>query len=149
MRESATTVEETRTGGLGIRCEGVVHLYKTFGGHDVVALRGVDLTIRPGERVAFLGPSGSGKSTLVNAMAGVIPARAGEVLLDGTPVHELAAHQVVGQGIALVPEGRLLFNQLTVAQNLQLGAYLRKDSAGIAKDIERAYELFPILGERR
>ena len=89
MRGSATTVEETRTGGLGIRCEGVVHLYKTFGGHDVVALRGVDLTIRPGERVAFLGPSGSGKSTLLALLGGIQKPSAGRIYLGDEEVSRM------------------------------------------------------------
>ena len=89
VRESATAVEETRTGGLGIRCEGVVHLYKTFGGHDVVALRGVDLTIRPGERVAFLGPSGSGKSTLLALLGGIQKPSAGKIYLGEEEVSRM------------------------------------------------------------
>ncbi len=89
MRESATAVEETRTGGLGIRCEGVVHLYKTFGGHDVVALRGADLTIRPGERVAFLGPSGSGKSTLLALLGGIQKPSAGKIYLGEEEVSRM------------------------------------------------------------
>ncbi len=81
MHESAPAPAETRVGGLGVRCEGVVHLYKTFGGHDVVALRGVDLTIQAGERVAFLGPSGSGKSTLLALLGGIQRPSAGRIFL--------------------------------------------------------------------
>lgn len=113
------------------------------------AIEDVSIRMEQGEVVAVLGANGAGKSTLVNAIAGVIPARQGQILLDGTPVHDLAAHKVVTQGIALVPEGRRLFNQLTVDQNLQLGAYSRTDVAQVAQTLRTVYDLFPILHDRR
>lgn len=112
------------------------------------AIEDVSISMEQGEVVAVLGANGAGKSTLVNAIAGVIGVREGEVTLDGESLSRLPSHQVVSKGVALVPEGRLLFNQLTVAQNLQLGAYSRSDER-IKETLETVYELFPILYDRR
>lgn len=113
------------------------------------ALENVSIAMEQGEVVAVLGANGAGKSTLVNTMAGIIPARSGEVVLDGTPLHTLASHKVVGEGIALVPEGRLLFNQLTVAQNLELGAFSVAERSAVPGLMQTVYDLFPILHDRK
>ena len=113
------------------------------------AVENVSITMGQGEVVAVLGANGAGKSTLVNSIAGVVRSRSGQVLLDGVPLHQLASHQVVSKGIALVPEGRLLFTQLSVLQNLELGAFHRDDKAGVETSLDTVYELFPILHDRR
>ena len=98
---------------------------------DAQALWSVDLTVGPGETVAVVGPNGAGKSTLVNAIAGLQPTTAGEILVAGTDVSRLVPHRVCASGVAIVPEGRRVFAQMTVADNLALGAYrpaARRDS---------------------
>jgi branched-chain amino acid transport system ATP-binding protein len=119
----------------------------------VRALQKVSLDVRDGETVVLLGTNGNGKSTLMKCLMGLVRPTAGTIVLevDGTP-HDLArlpTEEIVGLGVALVPEGRRLFPKLTVEENLMLGAYRRQARAGIARNIAFAYEAFPILAERR
>jgi branched-chain amino acid transport system ATP-binding protein len=112
-----------------------------------VALERVSLHVADGEFVAVLGPNGAGKSTLLKAISRVQPS-SGRLVFRGESLHGMAPHAVVGKGICHCPEGRRLFPELTVLKNLLLGAYLRRDAAAIASDLEAVYGLFPILRER-
>jgi branched-chain amino acid transport system ATP-binding protein len=114
----------------------------------VRALRGVSLEVRRGEVVAVLGPNGAGKSTLLRAIAGVVPPASGRVVHAGERIDGLPPEDVVRRGIALVPEGRMVFPGLTVRENLLVGAISRRDAAGIAEDLEGILGMFPVLGER-
>ena len=120
----------------------VVHYGKAL------ALEGVSLEVKSGELVAVLGPNGAGKSTLLKAISRAVPLSRGHIAFDGRSLDPLPPHRVVAAGICHCPEGRRLFPELTVLKNLQLGAYLRHDKAGIAADLERVYGLFPVLAER-
>lgn len=112
-----------------------------------LAIDALDLHVGAGELVCVLGPNGAGKSTLLKAVSGAI-GWTGKVMFDGQALTALPAHKVVGHGICHCPEGRLLFPELTVLKNLELGAYLRCDRAKIAADLQEVYGLFPILKER-
>lgn len=112
-----------------------------------MALESISLNVMPGELVAVLGPNGAGKSTLLKAISRSIDSQ-GVLRFDGHSLHEVATERVVGLGICHCPEGRRLFPELTVLKNLQLGAYLRHDKAAIAADLQKVYQLFPILQER-
>ena len=118
----------------------------SYGG--IHALKGIDFAIGQGELVALIGSNGAGKSTTLKALAGLQHCDAAQMDYDGKPLQRLAAHHRVGEGIALVPEGRGIFARLTVAENLQMGAYIRSDKDGIAADIASMYALFPRLAER-
>jgi branched-chain amino acid transport system ATP-binding protein len=124
----------------------VEHLKVNYGG--IHALKGIDLHIAQGELVALIGSNGAGKSTTLKALAGLQHCTAGKLHYDGHSLHHKPAHQRVGAGLALVPEGRGIFARLTVAENLQMGAYTRSDDE-IAADLDRMYALFPRLAERR
>ena len=121
---------------------------ETFYG-GVRALKGVSFTVPDGSIVALLGANGAGKTTTLRSIAGLTQARKGTIAFDGTRIERLPPDRVVGHGISLVPQGRLLFSELTVAENLELGAYLRNDTAQIKRDMEKAYSQFPILVEKR
>jgi branched-chain amino acid transport system ATP-binding protein len=112
-----------------------------------IALEGIDMQIAPGELVTVLGPNGAGKSTLLKVISRALPSQ-GTLNFDGQSLHRYSTEQVVGLGICHCPEGRRLFSELTVLKNLQLGAYLRRDRAAVAADLQRVYALFPILAER-
>ncbi len=121
----------------------VVHYGKAL------ALEGVTLAVQPGELVGVLGPNGAGKTTLLKAISRTVPPSSGRVRLKGEPLEGLPAHKVVARGICHCPEGRRLFPELTVLKNLMLGAYLRNDRDGIARDLAHIYALFPVLEERK
>lgn len=114
-------------------------------------LHGLALTVEPGEIVAMIGANGAGKTTTLMCVSGVVRARAGRVVFAGRDLvaERVPAHEVVRLGLAQSPEGRKIFPRLTVLENLQMGAYTRTDPDGVAKDLERAFTLFPILKERQ
>jgi branched-chain amino acid transport system ATP-binding protein len=113
----------------------------------IQALRGVSLRVEEGEVVTIIGSNGAGKSTTLRSISGLTPARSGTVMFAGREITRLPAHEIVSCGIALAPEGRHCFARMTVRENLELGAYRRRDS-GIGEDLERVYDLFPRLHER-
>jgi branched-chain amino acid transport system ATP-binding protein len=117
-----------------------------YGG--INAVKGIDLTVCTGEMVAVIGANGAGKTTALKAICGLLR-HAGTVQLRGEDVSNFAAYQLVERGLALVPEGRGVFGRLTVRENLQMGAYARRDKAAIRADLGRIYALFPRLAERR
>src|SRR5687767_1683076 len=117
-----------------------------YGG--IRAVKGIDLEVQDGELVTLIGANGAGKTTTLKALAGLIAPARGRVEYNGRDVTGMRAHELVTQGLALVPEGRGVFARLTVAENLAMGAYSRRD-AGVAADYDRAYALFPRLAERR
>jgi branched-chain amino acid transport system ATP-binding protein len=115
---------------------------------EIHALKGASLAVDTGEIVALLGPNGAGKTTTLKTVSGMLAPRSGEITLDGRSLLGLPSHEIVYRGIAHVPEGRRIFNRLTVAENLDLGAYSRSDGA-IRDDRERVFAIFPRLRERR
>lgn len=125
-----------------LRLEG---LCVTYGA--VQAVRNLDLTVKAGEMVALLGPNGAGKSSTIGAVTGLVPSR-GKVVLDGQDISQLPAEARVAKGMALSPEGRRVFANLTVGENLRLGAALRRDAGQVREDVERFLTLFPVLGAR-
>jgi len=116
---------------------------------NILALQGVSLCVKPSEIVTILGSNGAGKTTLLMAIAGLVPPRQGEILWEGRPIQQLTPDQIKALGIGLVPEGRRIFPEFTVLENLRMGAYLRRDREHIQEDLERMMELFPILCQRQ
>ncbi|HEU6436180.1 MAG TPA: ABC transporter ATP-binding protein [Nitratidesulfovibrio sp.] len=116
---------------------------------NIQALRDINLTIGQGEIVTLIGANGAGKTTTLMTVCGAVPPRTGEVLFEGKPIHAMKPNEVVRLGISQVPEGRLIFPDLTVQENLDLGAFLRNDKDGIARDLDYIFGLFPILAQRR
>jgi branched-chain amino acid transport system ATP-binding protein len=125
----------------------VTGLRVDYGG--IQALRGISLEVPEGQVVALIGANGAGKTTTLRAISRMLRSSAGTVRFLGEDVTRLESHQLVARGMAHAPEGRGIFLNLTVRENLELGAYLRRDRAGIAADADRNYALFPILAERR
>jgi branched-chain amino acid transport system ATP-binding protein len=117
-----------------------------YGG--IHALKGVSFAVEEGQVVTLIGANGAGKTTTLRAISGLVKPSKGTVTFGGKPITGLPAHEIVALGMAHVPEGRGIFANLTVDENLQLGAFLRNDTAGIARDRARALELFPRLAER-
>ena len=115
----------------------------------IEALRGVDLEVRAGELVCLLGANGSGKSSTLRAISGLVRPTAGRILFEGRVISRLEPAAILEAGIAHCPEGRRVFPYLTVEENLAMGAYVRRDRAAVAADLERVCAHFPILGERR
>lgn len=120
----------------------------TFYG-NIQALRDVSLNIRQGEIVTLIGANGAGKSTTLMSICGCVPPKSGEIIFEGQPIHNTSADRIVRMGISQVPEGRLIFPDMTVMENLDLGAFLRGDPEGIRQDLDYVFSLFPILAERR
>jgi branched-chain amino acid transport system ATP-binding protein len=113
----------------------------------IQALRGVSLSVEEGEVVTIIGSNGAGKSTTLRSISGLTPASAGSIVFEGEDITGLPAHDLVSRGVALAPEGRHVFARMTVRENLELGAYLRR-SGPLSEDFDRVYELFPRLKER-
>jgi branched-chain amino acid transport system ATP-binding protein len=122
-----------------------VHTY--YG--NIHALKGVSLTVDEGEIVTLIGGNGAGKSTTLRTISGLLHPRQGSVFFQEENLHVYPAHEIVGKGVSMVPEGRGIFTKLTVEENLDLGAYLRRDRAQVATDREGVYTMFPRLKERR
>ena len=116
---------------------------------NIEALKGISLTVEKGEIVTLIGANGAGKTTTLRTITGLIKPRQGTVILEGEDLTQFKPHEIVYKGVSMVPEGRGIFARLTVAENLDLGAYIRNDKEGIKADLERVYELFPRLKERR
>jgi len=114
----------------------------------IEALRGIDLEVRAGELVCLLGANGAGKSTTLRVISGLLRPAAGHIVFDGQPIAGLDPGAILRAGIAHCPEGRRVFPYMSVEENLLMGAYVRRDGAGIAADLERVYAHFPVLGER-
>ena len=124
----------------------VKDLVVSYGG--IEALKGISFSVDEGQIVTLIGANGAGKSTTLRAITGIVPVKSGTILYNGEDITGMDTQKVVERGIALVPEGRRVFANLTVLENLKIGAYLRKDTAQIQKDIEYIYTLFPRLEER-
>ena len=122
-------------------------LQVSYGG--IRAVKGIDLEVKQGELVCLIGANGAGKTTTLKAVTGLVRAAGGRVLYDGQDITGLRVPEIARRGLALVPEGRGVFAQLTIEENLAMGAYARNDRAGVAADVERAFTLFPRLKERR
>jgi branched-chain amino acid transport system ATP-binding protein len=118
-----------------------------YGG--VVAVKGIDLEVGRGELVCLIGANGAGKTTTLKALAGMLRPAGGTIRYDGHAITRRPSYELVSLGIALVPEGRGIFGRLSVLENLKLGAYVRRDALGISQDLDRGFELFPRLAERR
>ena len=122
-------------------------LHVSYGG--IQALRGVSLTVPEGKIVTLIGANGAGKSTLMRTISGLVKAQSGSILWNGQEILGKPIDQIVASGIAMSPEGRRVFADLTVLENLKIGAYLRKDKAETEKDLQWVFKLFPRLAERR
>jgi branched-chain amino acid transport system ATP-binding protein len=122
-----------------------VHTY--YG--NIHALKGITISVDEGEIVTLIGANGAGKSTTLNTICGLVQPRSGTIRLQNEEIHTLPAHDIVSKGVAQSPEGRRIFGRLTVQENLEMGAFCRTDAAGIHEDMQRVFDLFPRLEERR
>ncbi|KIQ33980.1 ABC transporter ATP-binding protein [Variovorax paradoxus] len=118
-----------------------------YGG--IQAVKGVDFEVREGELVSLIGSNGAGKTTTMKAITGTLPSGAGSIEFLGRSIKGRGAWDLVGEGLVMVPEGRGVFTRMTITENLQIGAYIRTDKAGIASDMERVFVTFPRLRERK
>ena len=119
----------------------------SYGG--IKAVKGIDFEVRENELVTLIGSNGAGKTTTMKAITGSLGIEAGDIEYLGKSIQGKGAWDLVREGLVMVPEGRGVFTRMTITENLQMGAYIRKDTAGIANDIERMFELFPRLRERK
>jgi branched-chain amino acid transport system ATP-binding protein len=125
----------------------VENLFVAYG--RVQALRGVTLAVEAGEIVALLGANGAGKSTLLASICGLLPVQEGAIRVDGRPIRGLRSDVIVRLGVALVPERRDLFPDMTVLENLEMGAHTRSDAAAVRTDLDQVFGYFPVLAQRR
>lgn len=116
---------------------------------NIKALKKISIDVEEGEIVALIGANGAGKSTTLMTICGVTPPRSGEIYFKGTPIHRMSTDKIVSLGICQVPEGRRIFPNMSVLENLEMGTFLRRDKADIQKDITYVFDLFPILAQRR
>jgi branched-chain amino acid transport system ATP-binding protein len=144
MTAAAAAAAPTANGGPILELAGV----HTFYG-SIHALKGISIEVRQGEIVTLLGANGAGKSTTLRSINGLQRPRQGSIRFEGRDITQVAAHEIVKRGIAQSPEGRRLFPRMTVTENLEMGAFQRNDKAGIREDMERVFDLFPRLQERR
>ena len=121
-----------------------VHTY--YG--NIHALKGISLRVEKGEIVSLIGSNGAGKSTTLRTIQGIIRPRSGTIMLEGVALEKLPPHEVAMRGVAQSPEGRMIFPRMTVMENLEMGAYARKDKTGFSDDLDRVFNLFPRLKER-
>ena len=121
-----------------------VHTY--YG--NIHALKGISLKVEKGEIVTLIGSNGAGKSTTLHTIQGITRPRSGTILLEGEALEKLPPHEIAKRGVAQSPEGRMIFPRMTVMENLEMGAYARKDKTGLSDDLDRVFNLFPRLKER-
>jgi branched-chain amino acid transport system ATP-binding protein len=125
----------------------VENLHAGYGPIEV--LKGISLTVEPGEIVALIGANGAGKTSTLMSISGCVRPNSGRVVFDGKEIQHRSPHEIVRLGVCHSPEGRKIFPRLTVIENLEMGAFARRDKANVARDLEHAFELFPILKDRR
>lgn len=116
---------------------------------NIQALRGISLEVKEGEMVALIGSNGAGKTTTLRTISGLLPTHSGEIRFRGEPIHSIPPFEIIRKGIAHCPEGRRVWPDMTVFENLRMGAYLRKDLLEVKNDLEKMYDLFPILKDRQ
>lgn len=116
---------------------------------NIQALKGISMTVKEGEIVTLIGANGAGKSTTLMTICGVTPARSGEIFFKGAPIHAMQTDKIVSMGLVQVPEGRRIFANMSVLENLEMGTFLRNDKEDIHKDISYVFDLFPILAQRK
>ncbi len=121
---------------------------RTFYG-NIQALKGISISVDEGEIVTLIGANGAGKTTTLMSICGITPIREGAIFLNGKDISRISPNKIVQMGVSQVPEGRRIFPQLTVSENLDMGAFLRSDKEGIKRDIEEVFSIFPRLAERR
>src|SRR5476651_1687596 len=128
----------------------MLEIKNLFGGYGAIpALHGISLSVRAGSIVTLIGSNGAGKTTTLKTISGLLKPKSGEIFYDGKNIAGLPPHQIVARGLSHVPEGRMIFANLTVLENLQLGAYLQKDKKIIRRELEHVFSLFPRLSERQ
>lgn len=115
----------------------------------IAALKGISFEVNEGEVIALIGANGAGKTTTLHTLTGLLPAKTGSIIFDGKDITKMPAHKIVKMGMAHVPEGRRIFQQLSVYDNLKLGAYTRDDKNGVIDDLNKVYKCFPRLAERK
>jgi branched-chain amino acid transport system ATP-binding protein len=144
MSEQPEQVPAAQTNGKAVLRVEDIH---TFYG-AIEALKGITIEVQEGEVVTLIGSNGAGKTTTLRSISGIVPPRTGKIFFEGREIQGLAGHEVAQIGIAHSPEGRRIFPRMTVLENLEMGAFTRKDTKAIREDVERVYSLFPRLRER-